>query len=64
MEEITLCITQWKKKNGTLKIKTGDLEMQTKLTEMKEDKRKKKNFKFESTNNSAFLGKFMGLFAE
>ena len=38
--------------------------MQTKLTEMKEDKRKKKNFKFESTNNNAYLGKFMGLFAE
>lgn len=52
------------KKNGTLKIKTGDVEMQTKLTEMKEDKRKKKNFKFESTNNNAYLGKFMGLFAE
>tara|TARA_B110000285_G_scaffold40457_1_gene44254 strand:+ start:1726 stop:6309 length:4584 start_codon:yes stop_codon:yes gene_type:complete len=50
------------KKNGTLKIKTGDVEMETELTEMKEDKRKKKNFKFESTNNTAYLGRFLGLF--
>lgn len=50
------------KKDGTLKIKTGDQELSGPLNEMKEDKRKKKNFKFEATNNTVYLAKFMNLF--
>ena len=50
------------KKNGTLKILTGDKELSTSLMEMKEDKRKKKNFMFEATDNTAYLAKFMNLF--
>lgn len=50
------------KKDGTLRIKTGDTEMSGAISEMKEDKRKKKNFKYELTTNSAFLAKFMRLF--
>ncbi len=50
------------KKNGTLKIQTGDQELNTALTEMKEEKRKKKNFMFEATENTVYLAKFMNLF--
>lgn len=50
------------KKDGTLKIKTGDQELSAPLTEMKEEKRKKKNFKFEATTNTVYLAKFMNLF--
>ena len=55
---------QMQKKDGTLKIKTGDQELSTALTEMKDDKRKKKNFKYEATSNSVFLVKFMEFFTE
>ncbi len=50
------------KKDGTLRIKTGDQELNGALTEMKEEKRKKKNFTYEATSNSAFIAKFMNLF--
>ncbi len=50
------------KKDGTLRIKTGDEELNGTLTEMKEEKRKKKNFMYEATSNSAFIAKFMNLF--
>ncbi len=52
------------KKDGTLRIKTGDQELNTALTELKEDKRKKKNFKYEATTNSVFLVKFMEFFGQ
>lgn len=50
------------KKEGLLRIKTGDDELSSALTEMKEEKRKKKNFKYEVTTNTVFLHKFMELF--
>lgn len=50
------------KKDGTLRIKTGDEELNTALTEMKEEKRKKKNFTYEATSNSVYIAKLMGLF--
>ena len=50
------------KKDGLLRIKTGDQELSSALTEMKDDKRKKKNFKYEATSNSVFLVKFMEFF--
>src|SRR5690606_6864366 len=40
------------KKDGTLRIKTGDEELNGALTEMKEEKRKKKYFTYEATSNS------------
>ncbi len=52
------------KKDGTLYMKTGDTELSTTLSEMKEDKRKTKNFKYELTNNSAYRTVFMELFTE
>ncbi len=50
------------KKDGLMRIKTGDEELKAALTEMKEEKRKKKNFKYELTNSSVFLAKFLELF--
>jgi len=52
------------KKDGTLFLKTGDTELSTTISEMKEDKRKTKNFKYELTSNSAFKTVFLELFAE
>ena len=52
------------KKDGTLRIKSGDQEFNTALSEMKEDKRKTKNFLYESTTNSVYVNKFLELFAE
>ena len=50
------------KKDGILNIKSGDQELTSTLTEMKEDKRKKKNFKYKATTSTVFLQKFMNLF--
>lgn len=50
------------KKDGTMRIASGDQEFNTALNELKEDKRKTKNFKYEATSNSVFLMKFMELF--
>ena len=51
-----------KKKEGLMRIKTGDQELSSKLLEMKDDKRKKKNFKYEATTNSAYIARFMEMF--
>lgn len=50
------------KKEGTLRIKTGDTELSSALSEMKEDKRKSKGFMYELTTNSVYITKFMELF--
>ena len=50
------------KKDGLLKIKTGDSEFSSDIEGLKEDKRKSKNFKYELTNNSVYINKFMELF--
>jgi len=52
------------KKDGTLRIITGDSEMNAAINEMKDDKRKTKNFKYETTSNSVYKTKFMDLFAQ
>lgn len=52
------------KKDGTMRILSGDGELNTALTALKEDKRKSKNFLYESTTNGAFLNQFMEFFAE
>ncbi len=53
---------QMKQKDGVLRIKSGDSELSEAVNAIKEDKRKKKNFKYEMTTNSAFLAKFMRLY--
>ena len=50
------------KKDGLMRIKTGDEELKSNLNELKEEKRKKKNFKYELTNSTVFLAKFLELF--
>ncbi len=50
------------KKDGTLLISTGDTELSTAIGEMKDDKKKTKNFKFDATSNSIYKTKFMGLY--
>ncbi len=50
------------KKEGTLRIKTGDTELSSALSEMKEDKRKSKGFMYELSTNSVYITKFMELF--
>lgn len=44
------------KKDGTLSIITNDAELQAPINEMKEEKRKTKNFLYEISTNSVFLG--------
>ena len=50
------------KKDGLLQIYTSDKELEAGITVIKEDKRKVKNFKYESSTNSALLSIFMRLF--
>lgn len=50
------------KKDGMLNIKSGDQELTSALTEMKDEKRKKKNFKYKVTTSTVFVQKFMNLF--
>ena len=50
------------KKDGTMNIYSGDTELSAAVNEMKEDKRKKRNFLYQMTTNSAFLAKFMRLY--
>lgn len=52
------------KKDGTLFVKSGDQEFNAALTELKEEKRKTKNFKYEATSNSVYLVKFMEFFGQ
>ncbi len=51
-----------KKKDGTLKVFTNDIDFNDNLNNIKEEKRKKKRFKYELTNNSVYLSKFLNLF--
>jgi hypothetical protein len=50
------------KKDGTLRIKTSDAEFNTSIDAIKPEKRKKKNFNYEPTNNGVYFAKFMELF--
>ncbi len=50
------------KKDGLLQVYTSDKELEAGITAIKEDKRKVKNFKYESSTNSALLSIFMRLF--
>jgi hypothetical protein len=52
------------KKEGILGIRTGDMELSSALNELKEDKRKTKNFKYQIENKTIFVENFMNLFAE
>lgn len=52
------------KKDGNMSIVSGDTEFSTALTEMKEEKRKSKNFKYEASNQSVFRLKLFELFEE
>lgn len=52
------------KKDGTLSILTGDTELSSAINEMKDDKRKTKNFKFEATSDSFDKDSFMDLFTQ
>lgn len=51
------------KKDGVMKIKSGDSEFNASLTSMKEDKRKHKGFSYEATTNTVLLTRFMELFS-
>jgi len=51
-----------KKKDGTLKVFTNDIDFNANLNNIKEEKRKKKRFKYELTNNSVYLSKFLNFF--
>lgn len=50
------------KKEGTLNIVTNDSELAAAINEIKEDKRKTKDFKYTIATNSVFLAKLMRLF--
>lgn len=52
------------KKDGTLNIATGDTELSSTLSEMKDDKRKTKNFKYQLTSSSIFRVNLMDLYTE
>ena len=52
------------KKSGLMLINTGDPEFATALKDLKEDKRKSKNFKYEVTSNPVVRKKLFDLFIE
>ena len=50
------------KKEGDMRIVTADPDFNTAVNAIKEEKRKTKNFKFESTSAQVYLSKFLRLF--
>ena len=50
------------KNDGLLSIVTNDSEVQNSILGLKEDKRKSKNFLYEISTNSVFLGQITRLF--
>ena len=50
------------KNDGQLKIYTGDADLNNAINEMKEDKRKSKNFSYEISTNSGLMSIFKQLF--
>ena len=50
------------KKDGLLRIVTSDTEYRAEIESLNEDKRKSKNFKYESTNQSIFKLKLLEMF--
>jgi hypothetical protein len=50
------------KKDGDLKIISGDAEFCSAINGIKEDKRKSKNFKYEISTQRVYLSKFLRLF--
>jgi hypothetical protein len=52
------------KKDGLMLISTGDAEFSAAISEMKEDKLKSKNFKYEVTSNPVIRKKLFDLFIE
>ena len=50
------------KKDGTLKVITGDSELEASVNGIKEDKRKAKNYKYEMSTQRIYLSKFLRLF--
>jgi hypothetical protein len=50
------------KKDGTMRIITGDETFGNTVSGIKEDKRKIKNFRYEITTQRVYLSKFMNLF--
>jgi len=52
------------KKDGELSILTGDGEFSAAINDIKEDKRKKRNFSYKITSNSVYKSQLMRLFEE
>lgn len=55
---------QMNKKEGDMKIISGDGDFNTAAAAIKEEKRKTKNFKFEASTQRVYLSKFLRLFGE
>jgi glutamate-1-semialdehyde aminotransferase len=51
------------KKDGDMKIFSEDEDFTNKLSALKSDKRKYKNFVYELTDNRVFISKFLKLFS-
>ena len=52
------------KKDGLLRIATSDQEFSAEIDALNEDKRKSKNFKYETTSQSIFKMKLIDMFEE
>ena len=50
------------KKDGTMNILTNDVELSNTINSLKEEKRKVKNFLYQISTNSVFLGKLNAIF--
>ena len=50
------------KRDGTLNIITSDSELANSINAIKEDKRKSKNFLYQISTNSVYLGKLNAIF--
>jgi hypothetical protein len=52
------------KKDGDMRIISGDPDFNAAVNDMKEEKRKTKNFKFEASTQRVYLSKFLRLFGQ
>jgi hypothetical protein len=50
------------KKDGTMRVISGDTDFMSAIDAIKEDKRKLKNFKYETSTQKIYLSKFLRLF--
>jgi hypothetical protein len=53
---------EFEKKDGFLRVISGDVDLMNDIRSLKSDKKQHKNFKFDATSQQIYLSKFLRLF--